>query len=146
MRQHVVLVLAVFALSPSAFGGDLPLKALDAPTPYDWTGYYAGAYLDYQAGQSRWSEGNFGARAAGGVLELGRGYVFPSGTGSCAIGFQDRDDYTDASHRVFGVEGDIWFPNTVSGKQTFTTASVGSAAYLEMAQLSGTPPCRPCRR
>ena len=54
MRRHAVVVLAVFALSQSAFGGDLPVKALDAPAPYDWTGYYAGAHLDYQAGQSRW--------------------------------------------------------------------------------------------
>ena len=46
----------------------------------------------------------------------------------------------DASHHVFGVEGDIWFPNTVSGKQTFTTAAVGSAtySYSETVQFSGT--------
>jgi hypothetical protein len=48
MRRHAVVVLAVFALSQSAFGGDLPVKALDAPAPYDWTGYYAGAHLDYR--------------------------------------------------------------------------------------------------
>ena len=59
--------------------------------------------------------------AAGGVLDLGKGYDFSSGTGSYAIGFQGRYDYMDASHHVFGVEGDIWFPNTLSGNQTFTT-------------------------
>jgi high affinity Mn2+ porin len=138
MRQHAVLVLTVFALSQSAFGGDLAVKALDAPAPYDWTGYYAGAHLDYQEGHSRWSEGNFGARGAGGVLELGRGYDFSSSTGSYAIGFQGRYDYMDASHHVFGVEGDIWFPNSVSGTQTFTTAAVGSATYSETVQFSGT--------
>ena len=80
MRRHTVVVLAVFALSQSAYGGDLPVKALDAPAPYDWTGYYAGAHLDYQAGQSRLSEGHFDARGVGGVLDLGRGYDFSSGT------------------------------------------------------------------
>jgi high affinity Mn2+ porin len=44
----------------------------------------------------------------------------------------------DASHHVFGVEGDIWFPNNVSGKQTFTTAALGSGSYSEMVQFAGT--------
>ena len=44
----------------------------------------------------------------------------------------------DASHHVFGVEGDIWFPNTVSGNQTFTTAAAGSGTYSETVQFSGT--------
>ena len=61
MRRHPVVALAVFALSRSAYGADLPVKAFDAPATYDWTGYYAGAQLDYQAGQSRWSESQFGA-------------------------------------------------------------------------------------
>ena len=74
---------------------------------------------------------------AGGVFELGQGYDFSSGTGSYAIGFQGRYDYMDASHHVFGVEGDIWFPNTLSGSQTFNTA-VGSASYSETVQFSGT--------
>ena len=138
MRQHAVVVLAIFALSQSAYGADLPVKALDAPATYDWTGYYAGAHLDYQAGQSRWSESRFGALGAAGVFDVGKGYDFSSGTGSYAIGFQGRYDYMDASHHVFGVEGDIWFPNTVSGKQTFTTAAVGSATYSETVQFSGT--------
>jgi hypothetical protein len=96
MRRHALMVLAVFALSQSAYGGDLPVKALDAPAPYDWTGYYAGAHLDYQAGQSRWSEGPAAARGAGGLLELGRGYDFSSGTGSYAIGFQPKSTFSRA--------------------------------------------------
>jgi high affinity Mn2+ porin len=39
---------------------------------------------------------------------------------------------------VFGVEGDVWFPNTLSGNQTFTTLALGSAAYSETVQFSGT--------
>ena len=72
------------------------------------------------------------------MFDLGKGYDFSSGTGSYAIGFQGRYDYMDASHHVFGVEGDIWFPNTLSGNQTFTTAAVGSATYSETVQFSGT--------
>ena len=138
MQRHAVVALAAFALSQSAYGADLPFKALGAPAPYDWTGYYTGAHLDYQAGQSRWSEGQFGALGAAGVFDVGKGYDFSSGTGSYAIGFQGRYDYMAASHHVFGVEGDIWFPNTVSGSQTFTTVAAGSGTYSETVQFSGT--------
>ena len=138
MRQHAVAALAAFALSYSAYGADMPVKASEALVSYNWTGFYAGAHLDYQAGQSRWSESRFGALGGAGVFDLGKGYDFSSGTGSYAIGFQGRYDYMDASHHVFGIEGDIWFPNTVSGNQAFTTAAVGSATYSETVQFSGT--------
>lgn len=132
------IVLAVFFLSYSAYGADMPLKGSEAAPPYNWNGFYAGAHLDYQAGQSRWSEIRHGALGAGGELGLGQGFDFSSGTGSYAIGFQGRYDYMDASHHVFGIEGDIWFPNKVSGRQTFTTAAVGSATYSEAVQFAGT--------
>jgi high affinity Mn2+ porin len=135
MRQYAIAVLAVFVLSCSAYGADIPLKAPETSPPYNWTGFYAGAHLDYQAGLSRWSPSQVGALGAAGVFDLGKGYVFSSGTGSYAIGFQGRYDYMDASHHVFGVEGDIWFPNTLSGGQTFTTAAVGSAIFRNGATL-----------
>ena len=135
MRQYPLVILAVLALSRSSYGADLPIKTSAAPTSNDWTGYYVGTHLDYQAGQSHWSEGQ--SVGAGGVFELGQGYDFSSGTGSYAIGFQGRYDYMDASHHVFGVEGDIWFPNTLRGSQTFNTA-VGFASYSETVQFSGT--------
>ncbi len=116
----------------------MPVKAPETAQSYNWTGFYAGANLDYQAGQSRWSQSQVGALGAGGEFDLGKGYDFSSGTGSYAIGFQGRYDYMDASHHVFGVEGDIWFPNTLSGNQTFTTAAFGSAIYSETVQFSGT--------
>ena len=52
----------------------------------------------------------------------------------------------DASHHVFGVEGDIWFPNTLSGNQTFTTAAVGSATYSETVHGGTRLPARICSR
>ena len=85
----------------------------------------------------------FGALGAAGVFDVGKGYDFSSGTGSYAIGFQGRYDYMAASHHVFGVEGDIWFPNTVSGSQTFTTAASGSGTYSETVQFSGDCPRPP---
>ncbi len=133
MRQHVIAAVAVCALSYSAYGADF--KASEVPAAYSWTGFYAGAHLDYQAGQTRWSEGRFGTAS---VFDLGKGYDFSSGTGSYAIGFQGRYDYMDAAHHVFGVEGDIWFPNTVSGNQTLTTAAIGSATFSETVQFAGT--------
>ena len=134
MRLHVVAALAVSTLS-SAYGADFPIKASEAPSNYDWTGFYAGAHLDYQGGQAHWSDNRLGAE---GILDLGKGYDFSSGTGSYAIGFQGRYDYMDASHHVFGFEGDVWFPNTLSGNQTFNALSVGSATYSETVQFSGT--------
>jgi high affinity Mn2+ porin len=134
MRQHAVPALFILMFSHSAYGADFPVKAPETPASYDWTGFYAGAQIDYQAGQSRWRESRFGAA---GEIEVGKGYDFSSGTGSYAIGFQGRYDYMDASHHVFGLEGDIWFPNTVSGNETFATAA-GSANYSETIQFSGT--------
>jgi high affinity Mn2+ porin len=134
---YTLVILAVFALSYSSYGADLPTKAGAAPVSSDWTGYYVGTHLDYQTGQSRWSESQSGAAGTGGVFDPGQGYNFSSGTGSYSIGFQGHYDYMDASHHVFGVEGDIWFPNTLRGSQTFNTA-VGSASYSEMVQFSGT--------
>jgi len=115
------------------YGADFPIKASEGSS--NWTGFYAGAHLDYQAGQARWSDNR---SDAAGVLNFGKGYDFSSGTGSYAIGFQGRYDYMDASRHVLGIEGDIWFPNTLSGKQTFTTLAVGSATYSETVQFSGT--------
>ena len=43
----------------------------------------------------------------------------------------------DASRHVLGVEGDIWFPNNLTGKQT-TSAVIGAANFSEAVQLSGT--------
>ena len=67
MRQYAVVALAVFTLWQSAYGADLQVKALGAPASYDWMGYYVGAHLDYQAGQSRWveSRADFERRPAG---------------------------------------------------------------------------------
>ncbi len=138
MRQYAIATLAAFTLSYSAYGADTPLKASEMAPSYNWTGFYAGAHLDYQAGQSHWLESRFGAFGAGGEFGLGKGYDFSSGTGSYAIGFQARYDYVNPFHYVFGVEGDIWFPNTVSGNQTFTTAALGSATYSEKVQFAGT--------
>src|SRR5262245_54912047 len=110
MGQYAIATLAAFTLSYSAYGADMPLKAPEAMPIYTWTGFYAGTHLDYQSGQSRWSESRFGAFGARGKFDLGTGYNFSSGTGSYAIGFQERYDYMDASHHVFGVEGDVRFP------------------------------------
>ena len=41
MRQHALAAVAIFALSYSAYGADLPVKASEAPASYGWTGYYA---------------------------------------------------------------------------------------------------------
>jgi hypothetical protein len=89
MWQQAAAALAIFTLSYSAFGADLSVKTSEAPS---WTGYYAGAHLDYQAGQSRWSETRFGAPGTAGEFDLAKGYDFSSGTGSYAIGFQGRYD------------------------------------------------------
>jgi high affinity Mn2+ porin len=138
MRQHAAAALITFALSCSAYGADGPVKTSGTPASYDWTGFYAGAQLDYQAGQSSWSANRFGALDGAGVFDVGKGYDFSSGTGSYAIGFQGRYDYMDAGHHVFGIEGDIWFPNTLSGNQTVTSAALSSVNYSETVQFSGT--------
>jgi high affinity Mn2+ porin len=134
MRQAAAAAIVSFAISSSAFAADILTKARAA---YDWTGFYAGAQLDYQAGLSRWSENGPGLGNAG-AFDLGEGYDFSAGTGSYAIGFQGRYDFMNPSRHVFGVEGDVWFPNSVTGGQTFASPGLGSASYSEAVQFSGT--------
>jgi hypothetical protein len=73
MRQQAVAALVTVTLSYSTFGADLPVKASDAPASYNWTGYHAGAHLDYQAGESRWLESRFGAPSTAGEFDLAKG-------------------------------------------------------------------------
>ena len=68
----------------------------------------------------------FAGRIAPQPAHLGRWFfacrrVRNRGDTAIAVHHRRRYDYMDASHHVFGVEGDIWFPNTLSGNQTFTT-------------------------
>ncbi len=72
MRQYAIPTLAALTLSYSSYAADMPLKASETSPPYNWTGFYAGAHLDHQAGQSRWSESRFGAFGAGGEFDLGK--------------------------------------------------------------------------
>ena len=71
MRLHVLAALAVLTLSYSAYGADFPIKASEAPSNYDWTGFYAGAHLDYQAGQARWSDNRSAMPEAYSILVRG---------------------------------------------------------------------------
>jgi hypothetical protein len=51
MRRGIT-ALAIVALSHSVWGAEMLVKAPETATSYDWTGFYAGAHLDYQAAHS----------------------------------------------------------------------------------------------
>ena len=64
-------------------------------SPYDWSGFYAGANFGYAAGSSRWLATSTGAAAPAltGSLDLFNGYDMFKGTGSYFVGFQGGYNY-----------------------------------------------------
>jgi high affinity Mn2+ porin len=73
-----------------------------------------------------------------GSFDLFRAFNFFTGGGSYFGGFEGGYNYVLPSHFLFGVEGDLSFPNTISGNQTVSSASTGQATYSNNELLSGT--------
>ena len=107
---------------------------------YDWTGPYVGAHVGYATGSSKWSATQAGAAnpSLNGSLGFYKGFDFPKGTGSFFGGLQAGYNYMLPSHLVLGVEGDVSFPNSISGNQTISSASIGQASYGEIVEYFGT--------
>ena len=123
---------------------DLPItttgKADQIGNNYDWAGAYVGAEVGYAAGTSAWSASpavRSGPELSG-SFDLFRAFNFFDGGGSYFGGFEGGYNYVLPSHFVLGVEGDLSFPNEISGHQTVSSASTGQANYSDTELLSGT--------
>jgi high affinity Mn2+ porin len=123
-----------------ARASDMALKALTAPTMYDWTGLYVGGHLGYAAGTSNWSatQGLSGAPNLTGSFGLFNAYDAFEGTGSYILGLQTGFNYMLPSRLVIGLEADVSLPNTLSGGQTISSGLIGQAQYQDQVEFSGT--------
>jgi len=112
--RALVLIAACWTMSAQAadmnYGSRAPYTVNQPLNAYSWAGPYLGGNLGYAWG----SVDNNPTKPSGFAGGVQAGYNWQNGPW------------------VFGVEGDIWFPNTVSGKETFTTAA-GGAIELRFA-------------
>jgi high affinity Mn2+ porin len=109
-----------------------------AVTDYDWTGLYVGALVGYGWGSSEWSAHDAGGPSLTGSLDFYKGFDFSKGTGSFFGGLQAGYNYMFPSRLVFGVEGDVSFPNSIRGTRMVSSASSGQVSYGETVEYTGT--------
>ena len=115
-----------------------PLKALPAPVPSDWTGFYLGGHFGYAAGTSNWvaTQGGAPASTLNGSLNLFNSYDAFKGTGSFFAGLQAGYNRMLPSHFLVGIEADVSAPNTIAG--TISSALNGQASYSDTVLQMGT--------
>jgi len=105
---------------------------------YDWDGGYVGAELGYATGASNFSAtGPAGSRLSG-SFDMFREFDAFTGTGSYFAGLVAGYNYVLPSRLVLGVEGDLLFPNDISGSHAVSSVSAGEASYSDTVLMSGT--------
>jgi high affinity Mn2+ porin len=145
-RAFLPGAIAVFALAVirQAAAADLsagmPVKALAAPAPFDWTGFYLGGHFGYVTGTSNWTaaQPGFPGSILNGSLDLFNSYDAFKGTGSYFAGLQAGYNRMLPSHLLVGIEADFSSPNTIAGSQTFSSALSGQASYSDTVLQFGT--------
>ncbi len=105
---------------------------------YDWAGAYVGAQLGYSAGSSSWSAGQPGGPDLTGSFDLFHAFNVFNGSGSYFGGFEAGYNYVFPSHLVLGIEGDLLFPNDISGSETVSSGPTGQASYSDKVLWFGT--------
>jgi high affinity Mn2+ porin len=123
--------------SDAEFTVTVPVKELPI-AEYDWTGPYVGAHVGYGWGNSEWTAHGAAAPSLTGSLDFYKGFDFSKGTGSYFGGFQAGYNTMLPSHLVFGIEGDVSFPNSIKATQQISSPSIGQASYGEMVEYFGT--------
>src|SRR6266446_1356889 len=115
-------------IAMAADGADpAPARGSKHPAAYDWTGFYGGAHFGYAGGGSDWSANTTGAPVPPlvGSLDFFHGFDPFKGTGSYFVGLQAGYNYIFPSRFMLGAEADISFPNTIVGRQTMVSPSIG---------------------
>ena len=142
LTQHNRVGHAVSAASDGA-ATDMPPEMPpqgSANQRFDWNGWYAGGRLGLATGSSKWSATQSVAAAPGpsGSLDLFAPIHLSDGTGSYVGGFQGGYNRMIRSRILIGLETDAMFPNTISGRETFSSPLVGRASYQDTVLASGT--------
>jgi high affinity Mn2+ porin len=115
-------------------------RQVSADQRFDWSGWYAGGRLGVATGSSRWSATRSGTHAPvpGGSLDLFAPIHISDGTGSYFGGFQAGYNRMVRSRFLIGLETDAMFPNSISGRETFSSPPVGRASYQDTVLASGS--------
>jgi high affinity Mn2+ porin len=137
-----VITFFAFALLRPVTAADLgtmPVKALTAAAPSDWTGFYLGGHFGYATGMSDWAATQGGAAAPlSGSIDFFNSYDAFKGTGSYFAGMQAGYNYMLPSRFLLGIEMDFSTPNTMAGSQTVSPVSSGQASYTDTVLDFGT--------
>jgi high affinity Mn2+ porin len=141
--KGAIAVFALAAIRPAAAAdpsATMPLKALAAPAPSDWTGFYLGGHFGYTTGSSNWvaTQGGAAAPTLNGSIDFFNSYDAFKGTGSYFAGLQAGYNLMLPSRFMVGIEADFSSPNTIAGSQTITSALSGQASYRDTVLQLGT--------
>jgi high affinity Mn2+ porin len=141
--QGVFAIFALAVIRPAAaaeLSAAMPAKALAAPAPFDWTGFYLGGHFGYATGTSNWTatQPGFPASTLTGSLDLFSSYDAFKGTGSYFAGLQAGYNRVLPSHFLIGIEADFSSPNTIAGSQIFSSALSGQGSYSDTVLQLGT--------
>jgi len=139
MRGLAAGIIVLLALTAACRAADLSIgTSSNAIGSYDWAGAYVGAELGYATGASNFSAaGPVGSRLSG-SFDMFREFDAFTGTGSYFAGLVAGYNYVLPSRLVLGVEGDLLFPNDISGSHAVTSVSAGEASYSDTVLMSGT--------
>ena len=131
-------VVALFAVATPCRAADSAITITSKGTTFDWSGGYVGTELGYAAGFSNFSAAEVDSSILRGSIGLAHGYDAFTGDGSYFGGLVAGYSYVLPSRLLVGMEGDISFPNSISGSQTVSSAIAGSANYDDTVLLFAT--------
>jgi high affinity Mn2+ porin len=142
LRNGAVAFFAFLVIRPAAAAdpGTIPVKALPAPAPFDWTGFYVGANVGASTGRTDWNATEAGAAVPtlNGSINLFDSFDAFQGAGSYFVGMQAGYNYMLPSRFLIGFEADFSAPNTLAGAQTISSALIGQASYNDTVLDFGT--------
>jgi high affinity Mn2+ porin len=142
LRNGAVAFFAFLVIRPAAAAdpGTIPVKALPAPAPFDWTGFYVGANVGASTGRTDWNATEAGAAVPtlNGAINLFNSFDAFQGAGSYFVGMQAGYNYMLPSRFLIGFEADFSAPNTLAGTQTIASALIGQASYNDTVLDFGT--------
>jgi high affinity Mn2+ porin len=118
--------LSLLALDGPAAAADMPLKAPQIQSVFDWTGFYIGAHAGYSRGGSSVVLSDPAASATSNV--------FSGMIGGVQAGY----NYRLSSGLLLGVEADITFPNYLTSNSVVSSLATARSAVAEKWDYVGT--------
>jgi high affinity Mn2+ porin len=126
--EHLIagVSLSLLALDGPAAAADMPLKAPQIQSVFDWTGFYIGAHAGYSRGSSSAVLSDPAASTTSNV--------FSGMIGGVQAGYNVRLP----SGLLLGVEADITFPNYLTSNSVVSSLATARSAVTEQWDYVGT--------